>query len=112
MAILIQLRTGHAQLNKHLHHIKRSQTNICPACRREPETVHHYLFRCKAYDNLRRMVQRKHGHEARSAKFLLANPNTFPSLFRYINGTRRFMNTTGPMKIPQVDNRKGSQRRR
>ncbi|KIJ39055.1 hypothetical protein M422DRAFT_175699 [Sphaerobolus stellatus SS14] len=56
LAILVQLWTGHAQLNKHLHHIKHVQTNICPACRREPETVHHYLFRCKAYVKLRRQI--------------------------------------------------------
>ncbi|KIJ27902.1 hypothetical protein M422DRAFT_190404 [Sphaerobolus stellatus SS14] len=112
MAILVQLRSGHAQLNKHLHRIKCSQTNICPACRREPETVHHFLFRCKAYDNLRRLVQRKHEHNARSAKFLLVNPDAFSMLFRYINGTKRFMNVTGPMKVPQEDNRKRARRRR
>ncbi|KIJ34340.1 hypothetical protein M422DRAFT_182227 [Sphaerobolus stellatus SS14] len=106
MAILVQLRTGHAQLNKHLHRIKRSPTKTCPACRREPETVHHHLFRCKAYNGLRQLIQKEHRHDARSAKFLLSNPDAFPTLFRYINGTRRFMDVTGPMKIPEVESRK------
>ncbi|KIJ53301.1 hypothetical protein M422DRAFT_83315, partial [Sphaerobolus stellatus SS14] len=92
---LIQLRTGHTQLNKHLHHAKRIQSNLCPTCRREPETIHHFLFRCKTYDKLRRQVQHRHGHNTRSVKFLLSNPDTYPALFRYINGTRRFMNVTG-----------------
>ncbi|KIJ32976.1 hypothetical protein M422DRAFT_183858, partial [Sphaerobolus stellatus SS14] len=83
----------------------RSYTSICPACRQEPETAHHFLFRCKAYDGLRRAVQRKHRHDAQSAKFLLSNPNTYPSLFRYINGTRRFISITGPMKVPTEENR-------
>jgi ribonuclease HI len=31
-SLLIQLRTGHAPLNKHLFHIKSADSPICPAC--------------------------------------------------------------------------------
>ncbi|KIJ30592.1 hypothetical protein M422DRAFT_186932, partial [Sphaerobolus stellatus SS14] len=109
---LVQLRTRYTQLNKHLHCVKRSETSLCPTCRREPETVHHFLFRCKTYDKLRRQVQLRHGHNARSAKYLLSNPDAYPALFRYINGTRRFMSVTGPLKIPQEENKKIGRRRR
>ncbi|KIJ36218.1 hypothetical protein M422DRAFT_179787, partial [Sphaerobolus stellatus SS14] len=100
------LRTGHAQLNKHLQCIKKVHTDLCLSCRREPETVHHFLFRCRTYDKLRRVVQAEHRHNARSAKYLLSNPDTYPVLFRYINGTRRFMGVTGPLKVLQKKTRK------
>ncbi|MCP4489189.1 MAG: hypothetical protein GY820_18035 [Gammaproteobacteria bacterium] len=49
----IQLITGHAGLNKHLHTITKSDTNICPGCEYEEETVGHFLGCCPAYSWLR-----------------------------------------------------------
>ncbi|KAG1889174.1 hypothetical protein F4604DRAFT_1915023 [Suillus subluteus] len=31
-SLLMQLRMGHAPLNKHLHHIKSAETPLCPTC--------------------------------------------------------------------------------
>ena len=48
--LLIQLRTGHAPLNKHLHDIRCTDSPVCPACEDAHETVHHYLLTCPAYE--------------------------------------------------------------
>ncbi|KAG2029191.1 hypothetical protein BDR03DRAFT_881577 [Suillus americanus] len=41
--LLIQLRTGHIPLNKHLHRISRSPSPTCPACEEREESVHHWI---------------------------------------------------------------------
>ena len=38
-SILSQLRTGHTPLAKHLHHIGKTNSLICPACQQSNETV-------------------------------------------------------------------------
>jgi len=49
-SLLIQLRTGHAPLNKHLFNIKSADSPICPACKDTHKTVHHFLLLCPAYE--------------------------------------------------------------
>ena len=45
----VQLITGHAALNKYLHKIKKVDTDICPNCEYEEETVNHFLGQCPAF---------------------------------------------------------------
>ena len=45
----VQLITGHAALNKYLHKIKKVDTDICPNCGYEVETVNHFLGQCPAF---------------------------------------------------------------
>ena len=45
----VQLITGHAALNKYLHKIKKVDTDICPNCEYEKETVNHFLGQCPAF---------------------------------------------------------------
>ena len=52
-SLLIQLRTGHIQLNKHLYKIGKVDSPTCAVCRVANETVHHYLFRCPGYKEQR-----------------------------------------------------------
>src|ERR1700761_7619846 len=54
-ALLMQLRTGHAPLNKHLHRISCSESPLCPKCHQEDETVKHFILTCPRYDRLRDM---------------------------------------------------------
>ena len=49
----IQLITGHIGLNKHLHTMTISNTDICPKCDLEPESVTHFLTSCPAYTQVR-----------------------------------------------------------
>lgn len=46
--ILVQLRTGMARLNSFLHRIGAAESNLCE-CGQAPETVEHFLFRCRRW---------------------------------------------------------------
>ena len=45
----VQLITGHAALNEYLFKIKKVDTDICPNCEYEVETVNHFLGQCPAF---------------------------------------------------------------
>jgi len=45
-SLLMNLRSRHIQLNRHLHRIGKSITPNCSHCPQEEETVHHFLFNC------------------------------------------------------------------
>jgi len=99
-ALLVQLRTGHVPLQKHLHTIGKAESPRCPACHAANETVVHYLLMCLAYARQRKALEGALQRAARSTSTLLANPKAFPHLFKFIYGTRRFCNTLGD---PQQD---------
>ena len=88
-ALLIQLRSGHAPLNNHLHRIGKAESPLCPACHRKNESVHHYLIECREYDCHRNHMTAKLRRDARSLHTLLSNPLAIPTLFKYINDTKR-----------------------
>ncbi|KIM61994.1 hypothetical protein SCLCIDRAFT_54436, partial [Scleroderma citrinum Foug A] len=95
-AVYIQLRTGHAPLNKHLHRIKKSATPHCLQCEdNQIETVHHYLFDCTRYDRERHILGQKLGHNALSTYHLLSNKSAQQALFGYIDSTKRLHATFG-----------------
>lgn len=100
-AVYIQLRTGHAPLNKHLHRIKKSATPHCLQCEdNQIETVHHYLFDCTRYDRERHILGQKLGHNALSTYHLLSNKSAQQALFGYIDSTKRLHATFGDIPIP------------
>ena len=45
----VQLITGHAALNYHLHKMKLVDTKTCPHCEYAEETVGHFLGQCPAF---------------------------------------------------------------
>ena len=47
--ILTQLRTGHAPLAKHLHHIKKADSPMCPTCLQNSESIQHFMLHCPAH---------------------------------------------------------------
>lgn len=100
-ALLIQLRTGHAPLKKHLHRIKRATSSTCPACEMYPETVEHYLLRCPAFERARQALFIEAGRPARSITTLLNHPKLLKPLFRYIHSTHRFHAQLGHMHLPK-----------
>ncbi|GBE89552.1 RNA-directed DNA polymerase from mobile element jockey [Sparassis crispa] len=89
-SLLIQLRTGHAPLNVHLHRIKCSPTKLCPACNGRPESVQHFLLSCPSYRRQRDVLTQELGRPARSLAKLLTSPRAVKPLFRYIHATGRF----------------------
>ena len=49
----VRLMTGFVGLNYHLAKIKLADSEICPKCNSEPETVNHFLGQCPAYSTIR-----------------------------------------------------------
>lgn len=70
-ALLIQLRTGHIPLNKHLHRISRAPSPICPACEEREESVHHFLLSCPAHARQRAIMKAEIRTRAHNLKDLL-----------------------------------------
>src|SRR5882762_3191535 len=92
---LFQLRIGHIPLNFHLHRIHKAATAKCPSCNLAPETVHHLLLECPAYDNLRSPLFNEWKHLARDIGFLLSSPKAVPSLLKYVKQTGRLNRPPG-----------------
>ncbi|KAF8601455.1 hypothetical protein BDV93DRAFT_445851, partial [Ceratobasidium sp. AG-I] len=46
---LFQLTTGHVPLQDQLSRLRVVETNACPNCGDAPETVAHYLLRCRTF---------------------------------------------------------------
>src|ERR1700761_4614550 len=93
LALLTQLRTGHAPLNKHLHRISRSESPLCPKCHQEDETVKHFILTCPSYERLRNTHLHTLGRGALSLKYLLTSPKALKPLFAYIASTKRLTAT-------------------
>jgi hypothetical protein len=100
--LLIQLRTGHIPLAKHLHRINKADTPICPCCRQADETVAHYLLHCSAHREARRRLVLEGGRNATIITKLLGSTKLYPPLFRYIARTGRFYNVHG--SLPESPN--------
>jgi hypothetical protein len=98
--ILFQLRTGHTILNKHLHRINRADSPVCPCCRREDETVLHYLMHCPAHANARAEMHRVGGRPSRDITKLLSRPKLLPLLFQFIARSGRYRTVFG--ELPKV----------
>ena len=93
--MLVQLRTDHVPLQKHLHRVGHANSLTCPACQSAEETVHHYILMCPAHVAQRKQLTDWLGRVARSLSTLLANPKVFKYLFRFIHDTGRFRKILG-----------------
>ncbi|KAG1810870.1 uncharacterized protein BJ212DRAFT_1250973, partial [Suillus subaureus] len=91
----IFLRTGHAPLNKHLHHIRKSDSPSCPHCPGVNETVHHYLLECLHFRHDCHTLIGALGRRATSLQFLLMDSDATPHLVSFVNRTKRFKTTLG-----------------
>ena len=50
---VIQVLTGHCNLQKHKQTTGRARTALCPKCELENETPEHHVIRCVAYQDMR-----------------------------------------------------------
>ena len=64
-----------------------------------PETVHHYLRECPAYEEQRERLDGDAGEAATQLRTLLNAPRMMKHLFRYIHNTRRFHTTYGDLTL-------------
>ena len=94
-ALLMQLRTGHAPLNKHLHRISCSESPLCPKCHQEDETVKHFILTSPRYNRLRDTHFHTLRRGARSLKYLFTSPKALKPLFLFIAATQRLAATFG-----------------
>lgn len=59
-AILSQIRTGRARVNKYLSKIGAAESGLCEHCQ-QTESIPHLLFTCSKWQNLRTDMQAAHG---------------------------------------------------
>ena len=52
--VLRALLTGSVRLQQRLHAAQLADTDTCPFCREEPETLEHCFWRCPCWDHIRR----------------------------------------------------------
>ncbi|KAI0782617.1 hypothetical protein C8Q75DRAFT_727345, partial [Abortiporus biennis] len=102
---LFQLRSGHIPLRYHLHRIGKAASPFCPACHLSTETVFHFLIRCSAYNQQRRILHRELGNPGRSVITLLSEPGATRPLFRFIHSTGRFTKTFSNLLLAEEKNR-------
>lgn len=100
-SLLMQLRTGHAPLNKHLTKIKVADSPMCPACEQREETVHHYILMCEEYRTQRDALRARTTARMLNLCALLNHPKHVPHLFHYIAETRRLDNNFGDVTLPE-----------
>jgi ribonuclease HI/endonuclease/exonuclease/phosphatase family metal-dependent hydrolase len=95
-SIAMQLRTGHIALNFYLKRIGKSDTEYCPKCEEGPnvvhskETINHFLFECREYDEERLELTAKIGRSRLSIPKIMKNADHIKTLVTYINRTGRF----------------------
>jgi hypothetical protein len=94
-SLIMQLRTTHIPLNKHLYRIKRAQSPICPACTEAEESVHHYLLECRAHEHARVGLRRKLGRRSKSMKELLGSHKAMAATLAYVAATKRLQAAFG-----------------
>jgi len=102
-SLLIQLRTRHKVLNRHLAQMGKVESPACPACGRHNEMVHHFLFRCRAHDEHRKILDLSLKRHGKSGKMLFACPKALSASFKYISVTKCFKGTQGSVELPEED---------
>ncbi len=88
-ALMTQLRTGHAPLNKHLHAISAAESLHCQHCEGVPENVQHFLLTCLHYRSQRHQLRRGLGHRANDLSYLLTSAKAIPHVVDFVNATHQ-----------------------
>lgn len=88
--MLFRLITGHVQLQQHLHRTQVVDSPICEFCETAPETVAHYILRCKHFSSERYIYLESHGYDFSRLEYLFFASEALLPLFDYIKATNRF----------------------
>jgi len=102
-SILVQLRTGHIGLNKHLFRIGKTTSPLCPCCGRHPETVMHFVLQCPAHRMARERMLKLLGRRQTTLHELLTDRKALKPLFRYVRDTGRLKTTFGEIPDPPAE---------
>ena len=92
---LIQFRSGHIPLAKHLFRISKALSPVCPSCQSDEETVHHFLFDCPTWQHERWSMGRALGPKAKSADHILNNQKGVEVLLKFVGSTGRLKHPAG-----------------
>ncbi|KZV95075.1 hypothetical protein EXIGLDRAFT_611043 [Exidia glandulosa HHB12029] len=92
MSTLVQLRIGHAPLNRHLHRIQCADSPRCPSCGAPSESIRHYLQYCPSYADERWRMRVRLGRKAEKLSTLLYTSRGLDALASYNAKTGRFRN--------------------
>ncbi|KAF7333686.1 hypothetical protein MSAN_02411700 [Mycena sanguinolenta] len=98
--LLLQLRTGHIPLAKHLHRIRKLDSPICPSCRQADESVAHFLLWCPHHAPARQLLHAAVGPDSLALHKLLGTGKSLPHLFKFLRRTGRFRNVHGTLPQP------------
>jgi len=101
MSTIVQLRTGHVPLNKHLHRINRSATPICQRCCQAPESTRHFILECSSYSQQRHSLRTRLGRGGDKLESILSTRNGHQQLVRYIATTGRFDSSAASARASQ-----------
>ncbi|KZV97556.1 hypothetical protein EXIGLDRAFT_607946 [Exidia glandulosa HHB12029] len=93
MSALVQLRIGHAPLNKHLHRINCAESAACDACNAPAESVRHFVMECPAYAEERWAMRLRLRRESQSLSRILFAESGVNELAKYVARTGRFRST-------------------
>ncbi|KAF5378264.1 hypothetical protein D9615_008696 [Tricholomella constricta] len=93
-SLTIQLRTGHAPLNRHLHRLQVVGDPFCPHCRQE-ETVRHLIHDCRHYGDARHDRFTAIGRDSHSTEALFGTRKGIIALLQYIADTGRLTQIFG-----------------
>ncbi|KZV89061.1 hypothetical protein EXIGLDRAFT_722000 [Exidia glandulosa HHB12029] len=93
MSALVQLRIGHAPLNKHLNRINCTESAACDACSAPSESVRHFVLECPAYAEQRWSMRLRLRRDAQSLSKLLYTEPGLNAIAKFITTTGRFRNT-------------------
>ncbi|KAF8069986.1 hypothetical protein FPV67DRAFT_1374021, partial [Lyophyllum atratum] len=94
-SLMIQLRTGHAPLNRHLHTLTVVDSPHCPHCPGTDETMKHYLFDCQHHQHARIKLTTALGRDAYAYEVLFGTRDGVIALLDYVNDTERLKDTFG-----------------
>jgi hypothetical protein len=95
-SLITQLHTGHIPLNKYLKRISRVDSEECPACGAESETVRHFLLECPGYAYERWVLERRlrKRQKEMTIENLLGDAEAIVPLTNFISASGRFTHNT------------------
>jgi hypothetical protein len=96
-SIITQLITGHAPLNKHLHHIGKADSAACPCCHEHEETITHFLLHCPVHRQARILMMAEISDNEQNLAGLFATHKNRKQLLNFVSQTTRFRAVFGTL---------------
>jgi ribonuclease HI len=104
LSLLLQLRSGHIQLNKHLHRIGKAERPKCMNCNAPSEGVEHFLLDCPTFEDERHDNMRT--LKDRSFNTLFETRDGVKAVLGFVNNTQRLRSYFGdvsPVNLSETD---------